>query len=237
MADTAARTGQRSNLLASTATGLAPFLGVPAARRAEGDDDDGEMTRRRTRRAAEPQEDAGDDDAGSDEGGEHPGEEEPVAERDEDDAEGEDGEDDDGDPEDDDRDDDEDEEGERERLAAAAATREPKARRRAVVGIGRQIRTAAEKRACAKERKRIGAILRHPAAERNLALANHLAFATRIGAKAARAMLDAAPAAGGRLDARMAGYGYRPGPSSRPAATGQTALNASWDDAAKIAGI
>jgi hypothetical protein len=99
-----------------------------------------------------------------------------------------------------------------------------------------------------RERARIAAILTHPAAAANAALAQQLAFGTRMGRHEAGRVLAAAGTAApaqqqsatsaGQLSAAMAGFaGLRPGPSAPPSATGPKAIDASWDRARQRAGL
>lgn len=240
----------RARALASTAltgaAGLAPFLGVPTTARAapaarqaprRADDDAGDTDMAQEDDAEGDPEENPDDRDGDRDVGEDP-EERPTrtrrAQRDPDD----DG-DDDSDPDDPDRDEDEEEWDDDEReMRQAAAVRDPKRRDRAVAASLRNVRARAAVRTRKAEQARVSAILRHPSAAGNLKLATRLAFHTRMSAKAACKLLDAAgPGAGAGLADRMSPYaGIRPG-SSAPQRSTAAALDASWDAAAKAAGI
>lgn len=103
-------------------------------------------------------------------------------------------------------------------------------------------------RARTRERARIAHILTHAAAQGRSALAMQLAFGTRLGRHEAVAALAAAPAqapaapaaATPSLDAAMAAFaGKAPGPDAgagNPVAGGLRHV-ASWEDAAKRAGV
>lgn len=94
-----------------------------------------------------------------------------------------------------------------------------------------------------RERSRIAAILTHPAAAAQPALARQLAFGTLMGRQEACGVLaacagDGASPAGGELSAAMAGFAaIRPGADAPPAPTGGKAIEASWDRALERAGL
>jgi hypothetical protein len=226
----------------SAATGLAPFLGVPAAAKraqpakpAEGDDEDEEQDEGASAAAADDDGDAesdGDDSEMSGKKGNKRKVKKADAEDGDPDEDGDDDEDEDEDP-----DEDEDKRNRDEMSAAVASSRDPAKRLRAVhratAAIVARTRASARK----AEQARVGAILKHPSAEANLKLASRLAFKTRLSAKQACALLDETPSGGG-LARRMADYaGVRPAASGPGAPSGQRGIDASWDAAAEAAGI
>lgn len=178
------------------ATALAPFLGVPAAITAtalpagagkpKGDETEEETGaaapaaeppkdgRRRARRARRAKKAESED---------------PDDERASDEDEN-------GDDDEDRRDDDRD-------MAAAAALPALSARIAAVRGVQARAQTRTRIRMVAHERLRIGAILKHPKAEANLAMATRLAFHTEMSAADAHGVLDTAQAGRSTLDGRM----------------------------------
>jgi len=90
-------------------------------------------------------------------------------------------------------------------------------------------------RARRRERARCAAIFASPAAARNVALAAHLAFNTRLTRnEAISALGKAAPGVSG-LAARMEGYAPRLGPGGTLQGDGKMQIAKSWDAAFKAA--
>lgn len=94
----------------------------------------------------------------------------------------------------------------------------------------KKTKTAAPRR---RERARITAILQHPAAKANTALALHLALNTDMPRGQACAALEAAPVAAGLTDRMRPLAGRNAGPGNVPPATGPAATASGWEAAFK----